>query len=163
MITWCILRSALHSWALSNCSFQGHSRQCSRRSNDGASQPRSGSYWTPPEDTLPCRPPWRTPTLMRGAFRIPRWFCLLRYLPRPSRGSRTTWFTWTVASPGSIHRRPFPPARRSDVWTYCFRITNDNYFVFRRRFSDKERRFHLGYVTALLSGLTVFMIIVLVD
>lgn len=35
--------------------------------------------------------------------------------------------------------------------------------IFCRRFSDKERRFHLGYVTALLSGLTVFMIIVLVD
>ncbi|XP_055538319.1 uncharacterized protein LOC129725913 [Wyeomyia smithii] len=33
----------------------------------------------------------------------------------------------------------------------------------KKRFSDKERRFHLGYVTALLSGLTVFLICLLVD
>ncbi|XP_058830641.1 uncharacterized protein LOC131689517 [Topomyia yanbarensis] len=33
----------------------------------------------------------------------------------------------------------------------------------KKRFSDKERRFHLGYVTALLSGLTVFLICMLVD
>ncbi|XP_053687978.1 uncharacterized protein LOC128737378 [Sabethes cyaneus] len=33
----------------------------------------------------------------------------------------------------------------------------------QKRFSDKERRFHLGYVTALLSGLTVFLICLLVD
>ncbi|XP_058464196.1 uncharacterized protein LOC131438306 isoform X2 [Malaya genurostris] len=33
----------------------------------------------------------------------------------------------------------------------------------KKNFSDKERRFHLGYVTALLSGLTVFLICLLID
>ncbi|KXJ83714.1 hypothetical protein RP20_CCG003348 [Aedes albopictus] len=60
-----------------------------------------------------------------------------------------TWFTYYVvyldsSIPGVNPPTPFSASKK-------------------KRFSDKERRFHLGYVTALLSGLTVFMIIVLVD
>lgn len=60
-----------------------------------------------------------------------------------------TWFTYYVvyldsSIPGVNPPTPFSASKK-------------------KRFSDKERRFHLGYVTALLSGLTVFMIIVLVE
>lgn len=60
-----------------------------------------------------------------------------------------TWFTYYVvyldsSIPGVNPPTPFSASKK-------------------KRFSDKERRFHLGYVTALLSGLTVFMILVLVD
>lgn len=60
-----------------------------------------------------------------------------------------TWFTYFVvyldsSIPGVNPPTPFSASKK-------------------KHFSDKERRFHLGYVTALLSGLTVFMIILLVD
>ncbi|XP_055619600.1 uncharacterized protein LOC129764501 [Toxorhynchites rutilus septentrionalis] len=60
-----------------------------------------------------------------------------------------TWFTYYVvyldsSIPGVNPPTPFSASKK-------------------RRFSDKERRFHLGYITAFLSGLTVFLIILFVD
>ncbi|XP_055600791.1 uncharacterized protein LOC129749749 [Uranotaenia lowii] len=64
-------------------------------------------------------------------------------------GAGVTWFTYFVvyldsSIPGVNPPTPFSASKK-------------------KNFSDKERRFHLGYVTALLSGLTVFMIILLVE
>lgn len=64
-------------------------------------------------------------------------------------GLGVTWFTYYVvyldsSIPGVNPPTPFSASKK-------------------KRFSDKERRFHLGYITALLSGLTVFLIVLFVD
>lgn len=64
-------------------------------------------------------------------------------------GLGVTWFTYQVvyldsSIPGVNPPTPFSASKKG-------------------RFADKERRFHLGYITALLSGLTVFLIVLCVD
>lgn len=64
-------------------------------------------------------------------------------------GLGVTWFTYFVvyldsSIPGVNPPTPFSASKK-------------------KRFSDKERRFHLGYITALLSGLTVFLIVLFVE